>query len=113
MGSLIVLQDKHHQSQARFPSRDWLSAGFLAAKSATRGWEGLAGTGRAGTGSPLVQKVTPTIKLSPLFPPPPPTPPRKRCVPLCRVPQPLSLSGRFAVVLRRHGEGLIGFVVTS
>lgn len=75
MGSLIVLQDKHHQSQARFPSRDWLSAGFLAAKSATRGWEGLAGTGRAGTGSPLMQKVTPTIKLSPLFPPPlPPLP---------------------------------------
>lgn len=33
--------------------------------------------------------------------------------PLCRVLQPPSLSGRFTVVLWRHGEELIGFVVTS
>lgn len=33
--------------------------------------------------------------------------------PLCGVLQPPSLSGRFTVVLWRHGEELIGFVVTS
>ena len=74
--------------------------------------------------SPLTQKVPPTINLGPFVPSPsyfslslslPPSlaPSRDCCVPLCGVPQPPSLSGRFAAVLQSRGEELIGFVVTS